>query len=83
MKFWSLQALRFWAALGVCVYDACQWAKDAGFHAVLSERLANAGQYGVDVFSSCPALSLPRPQLVSRLAHSLSNGPPGYCLFGI
>jgi exopolysaccharide production protein ExoZ len=50
MKIWSLQALRFWAALGVCLYHACQIAKVAGFSSFLPGPLALAGQCGVDVF---------------------------------
>jgi exopolysaccharide production protein ExoZ len=51
MKIWSLQALRFWAALGVVLYHACNLASQTtGRLGVLGADAALFGRVGVDVF---------------------------------
>lgn len=51
MKIWSLQALRFWAALGVVVYHAYNATYQTTHHfGLLGKDAALFGRAGVDVF---------------------------------
>src|SRR5882672_5276023 len=51
MKIWSLQALRFWAALSVVLYHACNQAYQTTHQfGVLGLNGAQFGCVGVDVF---------------------------------
>lgn len=51
MRIWSLQVLRFWAALGVCVFHALALGIAlTGKDLHLSPAMTSVGQAGVDVF---------------------------------